>query len=374
MIDFESMLPKVTDIINFFENEFADIRRQSEWDFSGVQIYTGDRLVSKAALSLDPCEEIIERAIEEGCEILITHHPLFFRKSQGINVASSADRRAVKAIKGGLDILSYHTNFDMAPYGTSEHLCRILGFETEKGFLAIEGSVPIYFIHVYVPAAYKEKVFDAMAKAGAGSIGDYSGCGFQLNGNGIFTPGENAEPFIGKKGVREVVDETKIETVCDAKNLKKVLSAMLEAHPYEEPAYGFVKLENTLDYGFGKICRLPEEFSLSRFVAHIKSTLKSSFVNTNMEDTPAFSKVAVCTGSAASMWKDCLKKGVTVLLTGDMKYHDAMDAAENGVCVIDAGHQATEEVYMGRIAEILAEKFGVETFVYSQKNQIISWG
>ena len=71
---------KISDIINYLEYSFTDISAQSKWDFSGKQIYTGDREISKIALSLDAKEDIIEKAVKEGCGLLITHHPIFFVK------------------------------------------------------------------------------------------------------------------------------------------------------------------------------------------------------------------------------------------------------------------------------------------------------
>lgn len=372
--DFESMLPKITDIIKFFENEFADIRKQSEWDFSGVQVYTGDRPVSKIALSLDPAEDTIKKAIDEGCELLITHHPLFFRKSQGINITKSVDRRAIEAIRGGLDILSYHTNFDMAPGGTSDYICELLGFETEKGNISKEGTLPLYRLEVYVPLDYKDKVFDAVSKAGAGRIGNYTDCGFTVEGKGTFKPNDKASPFIGKAGVQEVADEIKIEMVTEEKYLSAAIKAMLTAHPYEEPAYASIKLNNGLDYGFGKVCKLPHPYTISEFINHLKNTFKTDLIRTNMEDIAPFTLAAVCTGSGSSFWSDCKKRGVSVLVTGDMKYHEAVDAAESGVCIIDIGHQASEEIFMNRVSLLLKEKFKVKTFVYNKKMQMISWG
>lgn len=368
------MLPKISDIISFFESEYADIRKQSEWDFSGPQVYSGDREVKKIALSLDPDRNSIKRAINKGCELLITHHPLFFRASKGLLCFRSADKRAIEAVRGGLDILSYHTNIDMAPDGTNAHIRRLLGAEKENGFIVREGSLGRFKFSVFAPYDYKEKILEVLRVAGAGVQGNYSGCGFMSEGVGMFTPNENANPFIGKPGVGEIVDEVKIETVVREELMNSVLEAVLKAHPYEEPAFDIIRLEDGFDYGIGEICRLDREYSLAGFISLVKSRLKTDDVRTNMPDTEAFSRVAVCTGSGASLWKDCLKKGVKVLLTGDMKYHDALDAAEAGFCIIDAGHQATEEIYLDRLAEVLKNRFDVEIHIEKRSMQIVSWG
>ena len=366
---------KTTDIIHFLEYQFADISKQSKWDFSGKQVFTGDKEITKIALSLDAKYNIIEKAIEKGCELLITHHPLFFHECKGIDVTNLNYKKAVTAIKGNLDILSYHTNIDIADNGTNDYICSLLNAEMENGYLSIEGVEEVYKFAVFTPYDYKDQVFNAITNVGAGSLyGNYSSCGFIAEGAGLFTPLENAKPFVGEVLEPQVVDEVKIETIVLKKDINNVIKAMKEAHPYEEAAYDIIKLENNLPYGFGRIANLNKTYSLKEFISFVKEKLNITNINTNMEDTAPFNKIAVCTGSAASLWKDALKKGVNVLLTGDMKYHDALDAYEHGICIIDAGHQGTEEIYMNHLSEILKKQFNIEVIVLKQETQIINWG
>lgn len=190
----------------------------------------------------------------------------------------------------------------------------------------------------------------------------------------MFTPNDKAKPFIGTLGVEEFVNEVKIETIVESSILSIVVKAVLQAHPYEEPAIDIIKLENNFSYGIGEICRLDNVYMLHDFIKLLKNKLNIDDIRTNMREVSPFSRIGICSGSGASLWKDCLKKGVRVLLTGDMKYHEALDAAEAGVCIIDAGHQATEEVYLDHLAAVLKEKFELEIFIYKRDKQIISWG
>ena len=165
------------EIIHFLENGFADISKQSKWDFSGKQVFTGDKEITKIALSLDAKYNIIEKAIEKGCELLITHHPLFFHECKGIDVTNLNYKKAVTAIKGNLDILSYHTNIDIADNGTNDYICSLLNAEMENGYLSIEGVEEVYKFAVFTPYDYKDQVFNAITNAGAGSLyGNYSSC------------------------------------------------------------------------------------------------------------------------------------------------------------------------------------------------------
>ncbi|MDE7169820.1 MAG: Nif3-like dinuclear metal center hexameric protein [Mucispirillum sp.] len=365
---------KTSHIIEFLEHSLADISKQSSWDFSGNQVFTGDKAVSKVALSLDPAKEIIEKAIKEGCELLITHHPLFFRKIKGLDISSKDAEKAVIAVRGGLDILSYHTNLDIALGGLNDYICELLGFPAEASPLSCEGSLPLYKLSIFVPYDYKDTVFNAVTSAGAGSIGNYSACGFMSEGVGLFTPNEHAVPFIGSHNEKVIADEVKIETVVYQKDLKRVVKAMMDAHPYEEPAFDIIRLEKGADYGFGRICRSSAPLTLENFIEMIKLKLGVSDIKTNMRHIQPFAEFAVCTGSGASLWREALNKNIRVLLTGDLKYHDALEAKESGVCIIDAGHQGTEEIYMDRLGEILKNKFNIEIKIYKQDLQILHWG
>lgn len=227
----------------------------------------------------------------------------------------------------------------------------------------------------FVPYDYKDTVFSAIVEQGAGSVSEkYSACGFISEGIGTFKPEKNANPFIGSIEEASIVDEVKIETIVNKKDIHNVLNAMIKAHPYEEVAYDLVKLENNIPYGFGRICSLDRQWNIDEFISNIQSKLNIKYLRSNMKDIDAFDKFAVCTGSGASLWKDALKKGVKVLLTGDLKYHDALDAYNQGICIIDAGHQETEEIYMEYLAEIIKDKFNIEVKVFKQTQKIIYWG
>ena len=97
---------------------------------------------------------------------------------------------------------------------------------------------------VFVPMTHAEKVREAIGKAGAGKLGNYSFCSFSTKGVGRFKPEEGAKPFIGKVGELEKVEEERIEVICDESVVVEVISAMKSAHPYEEVAYDVYLLED----------------------------------------------------------------------------------------------------------------------------------
>lgn len=101
----------------------------------------------------------------------------------------------------------------------------------------------MYQIVFYVPASHVEVVKEALFAAGAGRIGNYDGCSWQVLGEGQFRPGEGSDPFLGSEGELERVPEFRVELVCGDDVLGAALSALREAHPYEEPAFHTWRVE-----------------------------------------------------------------------------------------------------------------------------------
>ena len=368
------MTVKINDIAKFIEREFADIHKQSKWDNSGLQIYLGEEIkVSRLLLSLDITEDVIEEAIHTGCELILTHHPLFFSKITSIDVNTAIGRKVVKAIKNNISILSYHTNIDVADDCINSCIAHKLSAKVIKKPLTIEGEVERYKFSVSTPTTSSDKVFKAVTDANRSKMGNYSNVASLTNITGRFTPDEKANPTIGKQLQPVEVDEVKLECIVDKRYMNDVIEAVKTSHPYEEPAYDFIKLDSGLSYGFGLIAELDKTYSLQDFIDYLKDRLHIKNISSNMKEIEPFSKIAISSGSSASSFKDCLKHGVKVLLTGDLKHHDALDAREAGICIIDITHQYSESIYLDRLAEVLKDKFKVDVLIKSEIESIISW-
>ena len=102
----------------------------------------------------------------------------------------------------------------------------------------------MYKMVFFVPVSHVEEVKEAVFAAGAGKIGDYEACSWQIEGEGQFRPSQSARPFIGEAGKLERVAEFRVELVCDDAFIKQAVTALKGAHPYEEPAYDVWKLED----------------------------------------------------------------------------------------------------------------------------------
>lgn len=364
---------RVRDILNFLERGFADVTRQYDWDNSGKQLVLQDQEIKKAALALDPSEKVIEKAIKEGCGLLITHHPLFFGKIRSLDFSRPFDRKIINAIKSNLSVISAHTSLDLADYSLNDYICTLLGAEIVSTFVP-EGRHEFVKFAVFVPETHAEAVRGAMIKAGGGHIGNYSGCTFSTAGTGTFMPGEGTNPFIGTKGELERVAELRIETIIDKRKLNSLIAEVVKAHPYEEVAHDIYTLDMGKNYGLGRVGAFKESMSAESFLKLVKEKLGLDTVRLNMKpEGRTVQKFAVVTGSGASMWNKCRGAGVDVLLTGDMKHHDALDARENGVMIADAGHFETERIFMEYLAGIISREFKIDTVLIEEDPSVINW-
>lgn len=102
----------------------------------------------------------------------------------------------------------------------------------------------MYKISVYIPSDYLEAVKLAMFEQGAGRIGNYDYCAWQVLGQGQFRPLAQSKAFVGQEGTLQILEEYLVEMVCDKLHIKSVIEALKKSHPYEEPAFIVVRLED----------------------------------------------------------------------------------------------------------------------------------
>jgi hypothetical protein len=104
----------------------------------------------------------------------------------------------------------------------------------------------LYSLCFYVPESHVEEVKQAVFDAGAGRIGDYGCCAWQVRGMGQFQPMPGSQPFLGQPGRLERVDEFRVEMICSDDSMESVICALRDAHPYEEPAFHYWQVNETL--------------------------------------------------------------------------------------------------------------------------------
>ncbi|RHW38558.1 Nif3-like dinuclear metal center hexameric protein [Lysinibacillus yapensis] len=321
-----------------------------EDDPIGLAIGTLNKDVSKVLVTLDVNEQVADEAIAKGCELIIAHHPPIFRKLANLRTDTPAGKLYEKLIKHDIAVYAAHTNLDVAEGGVNDLLADALQLENRE-ILEKTYHENLMKLAVFVPDEFSETLRLALAKAGAGHIGDYDACSFSTNGQGRFRPLEGADPFIGEIGEMETTDEEKIEVVFPKSAKNKVLKAMLNAHPYEEPAYDLYTLAVEANVmGLGRVGTLKEPMTLERFAEHVKTQLNVPRVRVVGDINRLISKVAVVGGDGNKYIHAAKRAGADVFVTGDMYFHVAQDAQSIGLNIVDPGHHV-EKVMIKGVAE-----------------------
>jgi dinuclear metal center YbgI/SA1388 family protein len=346
--------PKVSDIVGI-TSFLAPLRFAEEWDNVGLQVGDPAAHADRIMVALDADRTSIEAAVADGSRLLLTHHPLIFRSLKRISSADHLGGLISLAIRNNLSIISLHTNFDIAEGGVNDLLAERLGLVNPMPLKVSEGGELIK-LSVFVPVGHEEKVMEALF-AYSGFIGNYRDCSFSVKGTGTFRPLEGANPFLGEVGTREYAEETRIEVLLRREDLNAALKALMASHPYEEPAYDIYPLINKgKPAGMGRIGEITEAITLREFAGHVKASLGLQVLRCVGEEGRRVKKVALCGGSGASLLREASCKGADVLVTGDVKYHEAREAEALGLAVVDAGHFATELPMVNGLKELLGRE------------------
>ncbi|MED1725314.1 Nif3-like dinuclear metal center hexameric protein [Brevibacillus parabrevis] len=336
-----------------------------EGDKIGLHVGTLQKKVQKVMVALDVLESVVDEAIAEGVDLIVAHHAVIYRPLKHLRTDLAAGRVFEKLIKHDIAVYTAHTNLDVAVGGMNDWLAEAIGL-VDLDVLDVLQKEAWKKLVVFVPATHREAVFTAMSEAGAGHVGNYSHCSFQVGGTGTFLPGDGTNPHIGSQGKLEHVEEVRIEMVVPASRQAAVIKAMQAAHPYEEVAYDVIPLDQSGQaYGIGRIGYLPTPLTLRDLAQLVKErfSLQGLRVVGNLDET--VKKVAVVGGDGSSFASKAIFKGADVLLTGDIGYHIAHDAQADGLSIIDAGHNI-EKIMKQKLADYLLEQLkanGYETKV-----------
>jgi len=312
------------------------------WDRDnvGLQVGSSRQIAKNILLSLDVNDYVVEDAIKKKCNLIISHHPLLFNPIRKITSGDKTSDILVKLIKNDITVYSAHTNLDFTKDGVSFQLATKLGLNSIKFLKNISESLTK--LVVFVPAGFTEKVAEAIHNNGGGIIGEYTNCSFRVIGKGTFRGSDKSNPRIGEKGKLEFVDEVRLEVLVNTFDLPNVISAMKQAHPYEEVAYDIYPLKNeNVNYGMGAIGNLETELTQKQFLDYVSKKLGIKNFRFSQGKNKKIKTVAVCGGSGSDLLNTAIQTNTDAFITADIKYHTFQDA-ENRILLIDAGHYETE--------------------------------
>ncbi len=356
---------KLKDITKSLQ-EWAPLPFQESYDNSGLIVGDEEMLIEGCLISLDLTESVIEEALKNQCNMIISHHPIVFKGIKKLSGNHWVNRCLIKAIKNDLAIYAIHTNLDNVMHGVNGMIAHRLKLTHGKVLRPMTNA--LHKLVTFVPIEYKSKILKALHQAGAGDIGNYKECSFNITGEGVFKPAAGANPTLGSLDKLESVKESRIEVILPRHKKDIILSALKSAHPYEEVPYYLTSLENNQEnLGAGLIGQLPNPMPIMDFLGHLKLSMGLKHIR----HTPLISKkverIAICGGSGSFLLNDACALGADIFISADFKYHDFFEA-DSRIIIADIGHYESEVFTKQLLCDFLNEKFTNIAFRLSKVN------
>ena len=345
---------QLRDVVSRLEH-LAPPELAESWDNTGLLLGDLESPVQRVLTCLTITPDVVDEALREHSDLIVSHHPILFRPVQKLTMQTADGRVLWPLVRAGIAVYSPHTCWDNAPLGINQQLAELLDLQDVES-LRPQKSPTQYKLITSVPTTDLERVQRVLWSAGCGVIGDYEQCSFYSPGSGTFRGNLHSDPTIGSPGQLEHVAELKLEVVCPASRLATAVAELRTAHSYEEPAIDVIPLESLPGpHGSGRKGRLLSPLTLRELVELVQQRLDCPGLQFVGDPQTSIQSVGVACGAAAEYWKDARQAGCQVLLTGEARFHAALEVRDAGFAMIVAGHDATERFAMHRLASLLMQ-------------------
>lgn len=336
-------------------NGIAPFALQEDYDNAGLLTGSMEAEAVKGLVAVDVTMKVLHEAVQKKCNVIISHHPLIFGGLKNVTDSTETGKLVAFAIRNDIHVIALHTNLDNVSHGVNAILADKLGVKNCTILQPVKKQ--LCKLVTFCPVDFTQKVSEALFAAGAGNIGKYDSCSYIGSGEGTFRAGEGTNPFVGKTGNLHHEPENRIETIFPAYLEKKVISALLKVHPYEEVAYDIYPLGNVNPLlGAGMIGELDRETDSAEFLDSVKKAIGIPCLRFSKHEPMKVKKIAFCGGSGNFLIKQALSAGADVFLTGDLKYHDFF-LPYGDMILADIGHYESEQFTKELIFTLLNKKF-----------------
>ncbi len=345
---------KIREVIDCLEN-FAPVNLQEDYDNAGLLIGNNDDECKGIITTLDVTENVIAETIKKNCNLIVAHHPIIFKGLKKINGKNYIERTVIAAIKNNIAVYAIHTNIDNVINGVNKKIAEKLNLQNTEVLSPKEGTLKK--LVTFSPLKNAEEIGNELFKAGAGKLGKYNECSFNIDGLGTFKANEGADPYVGEIGKKHKENETRIEVIFPEYLQKKIIQTLKETHPYEEVAYDIYSLENQLtEIGSGLIGNFTEPISEEDLFVKLKDAFDLKVIRHTSLLYKKITKIAVCGGAGSFLLPQAIALGAGAYITSDIKYHDFFDA-DNSILLADIGHYESEQFTIDLLADLLQQKF-----------------
>jgi dinuclear metal center YbgI/SA1388 family protein len=344
------------------------------WDNVGLLAGDATATVGRVLACIDLTAAVVDEAIRKKSDLILAYHPPIFKPISSIRGDSSGTDAAVfRCIRNGIAVYAMHTALDAAEGGTNDVMASLCGIaRTEPIEYVDQPRVDECKLVVFVPPDQVERVADAMFAAGAGHIGDYSRCSYRLAGQGTFFGDETTSPTVGQHGQMEYVDEIRLESVVPSKALPGVVTAMIKAHSYEEPAFDIYPLEARPVRGIGRIGYLPRPTTLTGLARKLKRATQAAGIQIVGPPDRKVERAVIVVGAAGTLPFRVPLSSTDVIITGEIRHHDALTIRRLDGTAIALGHWASERPVLPAVTKRLEEACpGIVTYVSSADRDVL---
>jgi len=308
---------KIKDIIPIFRL-LAPEENQSSWDNCGVQIAGTVSETYRVAVCLEPTPSMLAKCLDWGAGAIITHHPLYM-KPKGLGAEGLFMDAVRQIVTSGAWLYAAHTSLDTRPGGPAFWLGKALELEGTK-FLEVEKGVAPIEASFYTEQSIERETADIWA-----------------NNDGVHSVAQNRT---GE--VRIVCDEDAWNEIAQGIEFSMGSRPLFYLRPMTAPRK---------EVGFGEVGTLPKPMAWEDFATKLADLTDREAFTISGPQPETVSTVAYCGGSGSTLINAAARAGADVFITGDMKYHPAVEA---NICVADVGHFSLEETMMRLFAEELS--------------------
>ena len=335
----------------------APLNLAEDWDNVGLLLGDETAEVTKAMTCLTLTNDVAAEAAAFGAGLVVTHHPVMFKPIKQMTATTAEGRMLLTLLRNGIAVYSPHTAWDNSTTGINQQLAELFELKEIAPLRQRAVSDQVKLV-TFVPESHLDAVRQALWDAGAGVIGNYQKCSFNLSGTGTFFGSDSTNPAVGKAGQFEQVEEVRVEVVCPSKRLDQALVLLRMAHPYEEPAVDVFSVKAVANAaGAGRYGILPKPITLGELNRVVADRLRLPIVQFVGEPSQLIYRLGIACGAASEFLRDTHRAGCQALLTGEARFHSCLEARDLGLGMILPGHYSTERFSMETLARRLDEQF-----------------
>ena len=331
---------KIKKLIQHLES-IAPSNYQESYDNSGLIVGNKETEIKGVLICLDSTEAVVEEAIKKNCNVIVAHHPIVFGGLKKINGKNYVERVVIKAIQNNIAIYAIHTNLDNVYYnGVNTRIAEKLELINTEILVPKNKLKKLY---TFVPPSFSDQVRQALFRASAGKTDGMD----QLSYSSLGMTTQDGE---GEAAV-------KVEVIFSSGHERNVIKALEDSHPYLNPRYDIITVENShSEVGSGMIGELEESIAEKAFLKSVKKSMQASCIRHTKLRNRRVRKVAVCGGSGSFLLRAAMAKKADVFITADFKYHEFFDA-DRKIVIADIGHYESEQFTIKLLHEIITDKF-----------------